>query len=110
MIFGTFLPVNYYFSCMITKEKLEKVIAEKIESEEQLGEQSGGSGHLGYVDFIIDRIDEPVPTEKGYSVTYSYTLIVTTEFTYEPDNPPYRYPVTKTLVIDKDLINGQAEG
>jgi len=93
---------------MITKEELKKIIGEKIASEETLGEQTGGSGHMGYVDFTIDRMDEPVLTDKGYSVSYSYTLIITTEFTYEPDNPPYRYPVSKTLLIDKELIDGQA--
>ncbi len=93
---------------MITREELEKMIIEKIESEEKLGEQSGGSGHMGFVDYTIDNIDEPVLTEEGYSVSYNYTLIITTEFTYEPDNPPYRVPVSKSLLIDKGLIEGQA--
>ena len=93
---------------MITREGLEKIIRSAIESEEKLGEQSGGSGHMGYVDYNIDKIDEPVLTEEGYSVSYSYTLIITTEFTYEPDNPPYRVPVSKTLLIDKEMMEGQA--
>jgi hypothetical protein len=93
---------------MIAKEDLEKLIRERIESEEKLGEQAGGSGHMGYVDYHIDSIDEPVRTGEGYSVTYSYTLVITTEFTYEPDNPPYRVPVTKTILIGKDVFDGQA--
>ena len=92
---------------MITPEELEKIIRQKIESEEKLGEQSGGSGHMGYVDYDIEKIDEPVLTDEGYSVNYAYTLIITTEFTYEPDNPPYRVPVSKTLLIDRDVMEGK---
>ena len=93
---------------MITREGLEKIIRSAIESEEKLGEQSGGSGHMGFIDYNIDKIDEPVLTEKGYTVAYSYTLIITTEFTYEPDNPPYRVPVSKSILVDKEIIEGQA--
>jgi len=92
---------------MITREELEKMIRSTIESEEKLGEQSSGSGHMGYIDYDIDKIGEPVLTEEGYAVSYSYTLIITTEFTYEPDNPPYRVPVSKSMLIDKEMIEGQ---
>jgi hypothetical protein len=93
---------------MITPEELEIIIRSRIESAEKLGEQSGGSGHMGYVDYNIDKIEEPVLTDEGYTVSYSYTLIISTEFTYEPDNPPYRVPVSKSMLIDKELIEGQA--
>ena len=92
---------------MISGEELEQIIREKIETEEKLGEQSGGSGHMGNVHYEIDKIEEPVLTDRGYSVKYSYTLVITTEFTYEPDNPPYRVPTSKTVLIDKDIIEGQ---
>ena len=91
---------------MISREELEKILRRIIESEEKLGTQSGGSGHLGYVDYMLEEFGDPVLTGDQYSVTYKYTLIVTTEFTYEPDNPPYRTPVTKTALIRKEVIEG----
>jgi hypothetical protein len=89
---------------MISGAEIEKLVREKIACKEELGEQAGGSGHLGYVDYQLDSIGEPVLTEAGYRVDYRYTRIIVTEFTYEPDNPPYRYPVESYLIIDPEIF------
>jgi len=85
---------------MISMSEIEKVVREKIEQDEKPGEYTGGSGHLGSVDFQIDYIGKPVLTADGYRVNYRYTRIVTTEFTYLPDNPPHRIPVEGFILID----------
>jgi hypothetical protein len=90
---------------MVSKAEIEKLVDEKIRQEEKMGDQAGGSGHLSYVDYMIDHIDEPVITEEGYRIDYRYTLIITTEFTYEPDNPPYRDPRSGSLIIKAEDIN-----
>ena len=89
---------------MLTKEQIEEAVIRQIEKYEKLGEQAGGSGHLSNVDFIIDEIGDPVETGEGWEVEYKYTIVVTTEFTYEPDNPPYRYPKSGKVVIDKNSL------
>ena len=86
---------------MLTKEQIKEAVIGQIEKYEKLGEQAGGSGHLSDVNFIIDEILDPVETEEGWEVEYKYTIVVTTEFTIEPDNPPYRYPKSGKVVIEK---------
>jgi len=89
---------------MFSDAELKEIVDAQIRKDETLGEQAGGSGHLGYVEYEIDEISPPkmVETEEGqgWQLTYSYTLVVTTEFTYYPDNPPYEYKYRKTVVVD----------
>jgi len=86
--------------------KLKNIVSAKINEDETLGEQAGGSGHLGYVEYEIDEICRPkkVETDKGqgWEITYYYTIIVTTEFTIFPANPPYEYKYKKTIVVDDE--------
>jgi hypothetical protein len=84
---------------MLTKEQIEEAVHRQIESDEKPGDQAGGSGHMGYVDYTVDEIGEPVEMDNGWEVSYRYTIEVTTEFTIEPDNPPYRYPKEGKVII-----------
>ncbi|MBL7110621.1 MAG: hypothetical protein ISS19_01615 [Bacteroidales bacterium] len=86
---------------MPTKEQIEKAVIGQIEKYEKLGEQAGGSGHLSDVNFIIDEIGDPVETGEGWEVEYKYTAVITSEFTIEPDNPPYRYPKSGKVILEK---------
>ena len=86
---------------MLNDKEIEKLVRQKIESEEELGEQAGGSGHLSYVSYRIDRIDTKKLSGGKLEITYKYILKVESEFTYLPDNPPYEYPYEKTMVVDK---------
>ena len=80
---------------------IEQLIREKIERQEKPGEYTGGSGHLGSVDYQLESVEPPVLTGEGYRINYRYTRIITTEFTYEPDNPPYRILVEGYIIIDE---------
>ena len=49
----------------------------------------------------IDEIKDPVEAGGGvWLVDYSYTLIVVTEFTVYPDNPPYEYTYSRQIRVD----------
>lgn len=91
---------------MLSESEIEDIIKNKIDQDEGLGDQVGGSGHLGYVSYTIDNISQPkrVETDKGdgWEITYDYTLIVETEFTYYPDNPPREYKYKKTIILDNN--------
>jgi hypothetical protein len=87
---------------MHTEEEITEIVKRKIEADEKLGDQAGGSGHLGYVSYTIDEIKtRPLP-QGNIEIQYAYTLIVETEFTVYPDNPPMEYPKNTVLVIDND--------
>ena len=89
---------------MLTKEQTETAVHRQIGKDEKLGDRAGGSGHMSYVDYSIDEICDPVETGRGWEVEYKYTVEITTEFTIEPDNPPYRYPKSGKVLIEKDSL------
>jgi hypothetical protein len=89
---------------LFSESKIREIIKEKINQDEDLGDQVGGSGHLGNVSYEIDSISEPeevkTDTGDGWKISYVYSLIVVTEFTYYPDNPPREFSYRKTVIID----------
>ncbi|MHA2497892.1 MAG: hypothetical protein ACXAEI_20670 [Candidatus Hodarchaeales archaeon] len=89
---------------MFSDSQLHNIIEAKIAQDEELGDQVGGSGHLGNVSYELTEINIPkkVQTDRGtgWEITYSYTIIVVTEFTIYPDNPPHEQKYRKTIVID----------
>jgi len=91
---------------MFSDEEIEKIVKTKIDQDETLGDQVGGSGHLGNVSLVINEISKPkeIKTEKlnGWEITFKYTLTVVTEFTIYPDNPPDQSTYKKTIIIDKN--------
>lgn len=87
---------------MISKEKIEQIVSGVIHRDEDIGERAGGSGHMSDTAFTIDEISEPVEVSDGWEIEYRYTTMISTEFTYEPDNPPYRYHHTKIIIINEN--------
>ena len=85
----------------LSKDKIRIIVSNQIEKDESLGEQVGGSGHLGYLDFQIDSIDDPRKAPEGWEITYRYTISITTEFTIYPGNPPQETGYQKTIVVDE---------
>ena len=96
---------------MLSEETIGEIVKGKIERDESLGEQVGGSGHLGYKSYKIDYISEPektqTPNKELFKITYKYTIYIETEFTYYPDNPPHEYKSRKTIFIDRkgNIVN-----
>lgn len=70
-----------------------------IKSRHRLGEQGGGSGHKGYVSFRVDDYEVHDIEDNKTEVSFKYTLITETEFTYYPDNPPYEDRYESKIII-----------
>ncbi|MCP4441302.1 MAG: hypothetical protein GY810_20545 [Aureispira sp.] len=96
------MTINLLHKMLPSKEEIEKLVHEQIAQNEKLGHSSGGSGHLGCVSYTLDKIDEPTQTKTAWEVHYHYTIVVETEFTYYPDNPPYETPHSGVLILKKE--------
>ncbi len=85
---------------------ITEIVKSYIEKTEKIGTRAGGSGHMGNVDYHICRIF-PAKLSKsngtiGWKVTFMYTIIITTEFTIYPDNPPYENSYKTTIWLDNN--------
>ena len=86
---------------MFTEEEIKTVVTSKIESEEKLGDQSGGSGHSGCVSYLLTEVHAKERNDGRTEISYRYKILVENEFTIYPDNPPMESLRKKTIVIDK---------
>ena len=84
------------------RERIKSIVMSIITTDEKVGETSGASGHLADKSLKIDKLDIK-EVEKGYIVNVEYSVYISTEFTYEPDNPPYHYTKHKEINLTKDL-------
>lgn len=87
---------------MFSKEEIIEIIRQKIQQDEKLGEQSGGSEHLGHIEFKLNHFISEQLSEDKLKIKYHYTLVVETGFTYYPDNPPMEYPHQKMIIVDRN--------
>jgi hypothetical protein len=86
---------------MYTEQEILNLIKEKIETDENLGDQSGGSGHMGFKSYKIDGFKTKQLDGANHMIIYQYTVFVETEFTYYPDKPPQEYTYEKTMIINR---------
>ncbi len=84
------------------QETIEQLVNQQINKTEKLGTRSGGSGHLGHTSYRIDEIKTRDLGGGRSEISYTYTLMVETEFTYYPDNPPYESTYSGVIVVDKE--------
>ncbi len=82
------------------EKNLEQIVRKQIETIEKLGDQAGGSGHMGHVSYRIDDIRSRLLDNGNTEISYRYTLMVETEFTCYPDNPPYETPSSGSIILD----------
>jgi len=87
---------------LFTKQEILKIIEQKISSDHKLGEQTGGSGHKGSVEYQINDFETVQISPNQLEITYSYNISIVTEFTYYPDNPPMEFPYHKKIVVDRN--------
>jgi hypothetical protein len=85
---------------MLSENEIENIVKQKIETDEKLGDQTGGSGHSSFVSYRIDDIKTKEIEVNKLEITYKYTLIIESEFTCYPDNPPHENPCEDTLLVD----------
>jgi len=86
---------------MLSNIDIENIVKQNIETDESLGDQAGGSGHMGNVSYRIDDIKTSKTRPGKLEISYKYTLITVTEFTYYPDNPPYETSKENTMVVNE---------
>ena len=87
---------------MFKKQEILELIKQKINTDHNLGDKTGGSGHKGFVDYRIDDFETRELSSNCIEITFSYRIFVETEFTYYPDNPPMEYPYVKKIVVDRE--------
>ena len=87
---------------MLTDGEIKKIVKQKIEEDEKLGYQSGGSGHMGYVSYQLNDIKIMDAAGDTIKVEYNYSTFVESEFTIEPDNPPMEDIKSRIIIIDKN--------
>jgi len=96
---------------MFEEAELEEIVKRIIARDEDLGDQVGSSGHLGNISFDINEIGTPEKVRsssgEGWEIIYTYTIVVVTEFTIYPDNPPHETTYRKKIIIDEngELLN-----
>ncbi len=91
---------------MFSQEEIEEIVNNIIKQDEKLGEQVGGSGHLAHNSYKIDKIETEILIDNRLRINYNYTTYIETEFTCYPDNPPYEYQHSGSIVINdnKNII------
>ena len=87
---------------MFSDAEILEIIDKRIGADEKLGDQAGGSGHMGFVSYNLDEYKTKMISKDILEITYTYTIFVETEFTYYPDNPPMEYPNTKVIKVSSD--------
>lgn len=87
---------------MFTEKEILEIIKQKIEIDENLSQQSGGSGHLGFVSYKIMDYQKRLIQPDQLEISYHYCIVVETEFTYYPDNPPMEYHFKNVIMVNKD--------
>ena len=93
---------------MIDKEKIKKVLREKIEDVHNLGERAGGSGHLSYRSLSEIEISELRTIfqkgKKAFEVKCSYNIYIETEFEHTPGEEDFlTEEYQKIIIIDTDM-------
>lgn len=87
---------------MFAEKEIEQIIHQKIRNDETLGEQTGGSGHLGFVTYRLKDYSVKQLAPDRVEITYTYCKYTETEFTCYPDNPPCESQHTRRIVINSN--------
>ena len=96
---------------MNSKAKLKELIQEEITSHHGLGQQAGGSGHLGYVSLTNLEVEEPAEIEfegkQAFEIPFTFETYTESEFHYATDDDNtidwYRRRYRGKIIVDQDL-------
>jgi hypothetical protein len=84
----------------LSKQHIDSIVRQIIETDENIGRSTGGSGHSSFISYSLDKLDIQ-NSDDTIHIEFVYTMCVETEFTYYPDNPPQCYTYKKGIVITK---------
>ena len=92
---------------MFTEKEIESIIKEYIEKTEKLGNQTGGSGHLGFSSYDLIEFGSQQLGKELLEIKFIYKIFVETEFTYYPDNPPQETEYEKEIIVNdkKEVVS-----
>ena len=96
---------------MIDTSELKELIIKEISKHHYLGEQVGGSGHLGYVNLTNLEIGEPAEIEydgkKVFEIPFTFETYTESEFHHATDDDNsddwYRNLYSGKVIVDWDL-------
>ncbi len=92
---------------MIDDRIIKNVINLVLDHDVKPGDHAGGSGHLSYVSYTVKEIIKEEIRDKILNIRCLYDTVIVTEFTIEPDNPPYIYNHEKRIML---IESEDAEG
>ncbi len=84
---------------MIDERIINNVINLVLDHDVTPGDHAGGSGHLSYVSYSVKEIIKEDVRDNILNIKCLYDTIIVTEFTIEPDNPPYVYNHEKRIML-----------
>ncbi|UCE20461.1 MAG: hypothetical protein JSV84_09040 [Gemmatimonadota bacterium] len=96
---------------IFTTSELKDLILAEISIRHTLGEQVGGSGHLGFVSLTNLEIGEPVEIKfkekQAFEILFSFETYTESEFHYATDDDDsddmYRSIYHAKIIVDKEL-------
>ena len=101
-----FKEAHFKEGIVMEKREIRNIIKKIIETQEKLGDEVGGSQHRANTTYSLQEISEPKPLfyegKDAFTISYVYKILVETEFTYYPDNPPYEYKYEQNAVISDE--------
>lgn len=93
---------------MIDKSKINLAVKEELRKQRKLGEQTGGSGHLGFVSISELKHSDPKKIKfKGqdaYEVLVELETYTETEFEHSPEHDEmYKSRHRDKIILDENL-------
>ena len=90
-------------------QQIEEIVEWHLTQIEQLGDQVGGSGHLANRSLNNLKVKSGNKTIDGIWVEFEYQIVIESEFTIYPDNPPYTEDKSGKLFVDEVLVTNFEE-
>ena len=101
MPFNLCVGQSFLYLSMLSEDKIKAILLEFLKKQEGTGTQTGGSGHLSDIGVFIDKLVISDQTEE-VEVSVEFIVLIETEFTYYPDNPPKEYKYIQNFKIKMD--------
>lgn len=92
---------SFIYLTMLARKTIIEIIRNWLETDECAEAKAGGSGHLSDIGIYIEKLVTKLDKNQMIFVEVEYKVIVDSEFTYYPDNPPKGYKYYKSFLINE---------